>query len=190
MKNVIIYSQKKPMSREYFSRIYDILEYSFPKPEHRSFDAHFAEFDKPEFRSMVLEDGDILGFMNFWELSSFIYLEHFAVIKELRGKGLGASLMDELKRIAADQPMILEVEPLGTSDIAARRVHFYERLGFVLNPYRYIQPPYNDGEYPLPLSIMSCPRTLLPEEFLTARNELYRTAYELPETSGLFSEDI
>ncbi len=190
MKNFKIYSQQHPMSREYFSRIYDILEYSFPKSERRGFNEHYAEFKKPEFRSMVLEDDDILGFMNYWELCGSIYLEHFAVIKEMRGKGLGASLMDELKRISDDRPMILEVEPPKISETAARRVHFYERLGFVLNPYKYYQPPYSSGEQPLPLLIMSYPKALSREEFTAARNELYRTAYELPETSELYSENI
>lgn len=190
MKNIKIYDYQQPMSREYFSRIYDILEYSFPKTERRSSRAHYAEFNKPGFRSMVLEEGNILGFMNFWELSSFIYLEHFAIIKEMRGKGLGAYLMNELKKVSDKRPIILEAELPDTDNTAARRVHFYERLGFVLNPYKYLQPPYNNGERPLPLAIMSYPKALSREGFTDVRNELYRTAYELPDTSVLYSEEI
>lgn len=190
MKTIKIYNKKEPMSREYFSQIFDILKNSFPQAERRSFDAHFSEFENPEFRSMVLEDNDILGFMNYWELCGFIYLEHFAIIKEMRGKGLGALLMDELKKMSGKLPIILEVELPEISDIAERRVHFYERLGFILNSYKYLQPPYNDGEKPQPLAIMSYPKALSGDEFISVRSELYRRAYELPEDSDLFLSEI
>ncbi len=190
MKEITIYSYKNPMSREQFSRIFGILEYSFPKSERRGYSEHLAEFTRPAFRSMVLSDGGILGFMNFWELKGFIYLEHFAVVKEMRKKGLGAYLMDELKKLSDSRPIILEAEPPEQSDIAARRVRFYERLGFVLNSYKYFQPPYSEGEPPLPLCIMSYPNALSREEFLRIRNELYRGAYEVPEGSDLYSTEL
>ena len=189
MDRITVYSNKEPMSREYFSKIFEILEYSFPKTEHRSENEHFAEFDKQAFRSMVLDDGNnsIKGFMNYWELNGFIYLEHFAVAKEMRGQGLGTYLMGELKKTALDRPLILEADPPGESEVASRRVRFYERLGFVLNKYRYFQPPYSADEQPLPLSVMSYPKGLSPEEFVQIRDELYRGAYDIPEGSDLFS---
>ena len=188
MNRITTYSYKVPMSRRYFSKLFEILEYSFPETEHRSANEHFAEFNKHTFRSMVLDDREtetIMGFMNYWELDGFIYLEHFAVAKELRGQGLGTYLMDELKKIS--RTIILEAEPPAQSETAARRVHFYERLGFVLNNYKYVQPPYSDDEKPLPLSIMSYPNALSREEFFTIRNELYRGAYDIPEGSDLYS---
>ena len=189
MNKIKIYSYKEPMSREYFSRVFEIIEYSFPKTEHRSLNEHFAEFKKDTFRSMVLDDGGmIMGFMNFWELDGFIYLEHFAVAKDLRGQGLGTYLMDELKKISGT--IILEAEPPEQSEIAARRVSYYKRLGFFLNRYKYFQPPYSDGEQPLPLSIMSYPDALSRTRFINIRNELYRSAYEISEGSDLYSAKI
>ena len=186
MKKITIYSYKYPMSREYFSRLFEIIEYSFPETEHRSEDEHFDEFKRHTFRSMVLDDdGAIMGFMNYWELDGFVYLEHFAVARELRKNGLGTYLMEELKKISGT--IILEAEPPEQSGTAARRVGFYERLGFYLNRYKYFQPPYSSGEQPLPLSIMSYPDSLSRAEFVRIRNELYRGAYELPEESDLYS---
>lgn len=190
MKEISIYSHKNPMSREQFSKIFEILEYSFPKSERRGYNEHLSEFSKPAFRSMVLSDGGVLGFMNFWELEGFIYLEHFAVAKEMRGSGLGTFLMDELKKVSDSRPIILEAEPPEQSETAARRIRFYERLGFILNRYKYFQPPYSNGEAPLPLCIMSCPDELRSEEFLRIRNELYRGAYEVPERSDLYSTEL
>lgn len=190
MEKITIYSHEYPMSREYFLRLFEILEYSFPKSERRGSEEHFSEFKKPAFRSMVLDDGTMSGFMNFWILDGFIYLEHFAVAKEMRGQGLGAYLMDELKKISGGLPIILEAEPPEINDTASRRVRFYERLGFVLNGYKYLQPPYNDGEQPLPLAIMSFPNALSRDGFLRIRSELYRGAYEVPESSDLYSAEI
>ncbi len=190
MKRITLYSNKYTMSREYFSRVFEILEYSFPKSERRSFEEHFSEFERPAFRSMVLDDSTVLGFMNYWDLNGFLYLEHFAVAEEMRGKGIGAFLMDELKKTADGLPIILEAEPPDQNDIAARRVCFYERLGFTLNKYKYLQPPYSSGERPLLLSIMSYPNALSRDEFLKTRNELYRGAYEVPEGSDLYSAEL
>ena len=188
MKKNTTYSYKEPMSRGYFSRLFEIIEYSFPETEHRSEEEHFDEFKRQTFRSMVLDDdGTIMGFMNYWELDGFVYLEHFAVAKEFRKNGLGTYLMNELKKISGSRPLILEAEPPGQSETAAHRVSFYERLGFYLNSHKYFQPPYSSDEQPLPLSIMSYPDPLSSADFIRIRNELYRGAYELPEDSDLYS---
>lgn len=187
MKEITIYSKNYPIPRGIFSEMFRILEYSFPKTERRDMNAHFSEFERPAFRSMIVEDGTVIGFMNYWELTGFVYLEHFAVAKEFRGHGLGAELMSELRARTSNRPIILEAEPPEQGDIALRRVCFYERIGFSLNPYSYLQPPYHDGEAPLPLVLMSAPHPLEYEEFIKIRNTLYREAYELPQNSDLYS---
>lgn len=178
MNNVTIYSAQNPMPRELFTRLFAIMEYSFPKDERRDFDEQFAEFGKPLFRSLVREDNDnISGFMNYWQLDGFVYLEHFAVAKELRGHGLGSKLMEKLCAVA-DCPIILEAEPPELSETAAHRIGFYKRLGFFLNNYEYYQPPYHKGEKPVRLMIMSKPAPLSEEQFTKIKNTLYRDAYE------------
>lgn len=180
--NITIYGNENPMPREYFTRLYAIMEYSFPKDERRGLEEQFAEFEKPRFRSLVHEeDGEIAGFMNYWQLSGFVYLEHFAVARELRGRGMGAALMEELCG-ATDCPIILEAEPPEQDETAARRIRFYERLGFRLNPYEYYQPPYRDGDIPVRLMIMSKPSPLSEAEFREVRSTLYREAYETDES--------
>lgn len=182
MNNVTIYSIEKTMPRELFTRLFAIIEYSFPKDERRSFDDHFAEFTKPLFRSLVWEeDGSIVGFMNYWQLNGFVYLEHFAVSKELRGRGLGSRLMEKLCE-ATNCPIVLEVEPPELSEAAVRRIGFYNRLGFHLNEYEYFQPPYHKDEKPVRLMIMSRPSPLSEERFAEVRSSLYRDAYETDES--------
>lgn len=186
MSKLKTFNSANPMPKEIFSQMYEILEYSFPKTERRSRKGHLSELNKPLFRSLVLlEDEKVQGFMNYWDLSEFVYLEHFAIAKELRGQGVGSRLMSELRSSIENRPIILEVEPPQQSDIAARRIKFYERLGFVLNEYPYLQPPYENDE-PLPLAIMSTERKLDPNEFKKIKFALYRNVYNVPENSELY----
>lgn len=186
MKNISIYSKENPISFDIFAQLYEILEYSFPDEERSTRSGHLFEFKDPLFRSMVFEDGAVRGFMNYWEFEDFIYLEHFAVARELRGQGLGAKLINELRSIAPNNRIVLEAEPPKQSEIAYRRVRFYERLGFFLNKYTYLQPPYKSNDPPIPLVIMSTERELSHKEFLITRNLIYRNVYELPESSELY----
>ncbi len=185
MKKITVYNKKNPIPQDMFSQMYEILEYSFPKSERRDLSGLLSEFENPSFRSLILYDEFALGFMNFWDLSKFVYLEHFAIAKELRGHGLGAELMNELQSLVKS-PIILETEPPALSDIARRRVKFYERLGFVLNEYEYLQPPYRSSDSPLPLVVMSTKKALSTNEYLSFRNAVYRNVYGLPETSELY----
>lgn len=181
MNNVTIYSIENPMPRELFMRLFAIMEYSFPGDERRDFEDQYAEFTKPPFRSLVREEnGSIAGFMNYWQLNGFVYLEHFAVAKELRGRGLGSELMEKLCEIT-NCPLILEVEPPELSEAAVHRIGFYKRLGFFPNEYEYFQPPYHKGEKPVRLMIMSKPSPLSKKQFTEIKNTLYRDAYETDE---------
>ncbi len=181
MNKITIYSSGDPMPREKFERLFNIIEYSFPKDERRSFNDHFGEFNDPHFRSLVQEENDTIeGFMNYWQLDGFVYLEHFAIAKELRGQGLGSTLMETLYQ-SIDCPIILEVEPPEISLTAFNRINFYKRLGFYLNEYEYYQPPYHKNENPLRLMIMSKPAPLSEARFSEIRHILYRDAYKTDE---------
>ena len=59
--------------------------------------------------------------------------------------------LTELSRL----PIVLEVEPPESSAEAARRVKFYEELGFVGWQTPYIQPAYSKDKSPVPLMLMS-----------------------------------
>lgn len=172
---------ENPMTREQYAALFEIMEYSFPACERRDFDEQFSEFQKVPFRSMVLEDSEnplkILGFMNYWELSEIVYLEHFAVAREFRRHGIGGRLMKRLCE-THDIPVILEVEPPETSDYAVRRIKFYENLGFFANDYEYYQPPYRANETPVRLILMSSGTPLSSEEFVRVRDVIYSDAYE------------
>ena len=180
MYETTLYSPENPLSNELFSELFEILEYSFPEDERRDFEAQLAKSNCPEFRTMTLSDnGKILGFLNFWELSDFVYLEHFAVAKELRGKGLGSELIRQLCAICTGKTIVLEAEPPELNEFSARRIEFYRRLGFHTNPFPYKQPPYRKGDNPVELVIMSQPTPLSESDFTEKIREIYQRVYDL-----------
>lgn len=178
MKDITIYSKDNMIEEAVFEQVWKLMETSFPSDERWDKSGFLSEYQNSEFRSMVYHpDGKLGGVMDFWDFGSFIYIEHFAVQPHLRGQGIGAALMSELSRIAGGRPYLLEAEPPQDSDIAARRVSFYERLGFVLNSYEYIQPAMGEDEHPLPLVIMSAPSALTEEQFIFVRDKMYEKVY-------------
>lgn len=100
--------------------------------------SHFWAFPKPQ------EEGE----------TDFFYIEHFATLPHLRGKGIGASALKAFASVAQDRPIVLEVEPPQT-ETARRRVGFYRRAGFELLEIPYMQPPYRPGGEEVPLCLMS-----------------------------------
>lgn len=183
--NVTIYSGANLPPPEIFDSLFELMEQSFPACERRTRAEHWAEFRRPQFHSLCYcPKGMIAGFMNYWEMEDFLYLEHFAVSPELRGKGIGAELAEELKKLARGL-IVLEAEPSEQSDMAQRRTRFYERLGFSVNPYDYLQPPISANQPPVPLRLLTYPRAVSQEEYLRIRDGLYTKVYRIGSDWGL-----
>ena len=119
--------------------------------------------------------GELMAFLAVWEFDTFLFVEHFAVRKSCRNGGLGAVLLTQLTA-QSRKPVILEVE-LPTGELEARRIAFYERNGFVMNPIEYMQPAMGEDRHAIPLRIMSYPKRLLADEFETMRDVLYCHVY-------------
>lgn len=189
MDEITIYSRENPIPQECFAELYEIMEYSFPPTERGSSRLHQREFERERFRSLCmpyeLNGGKISAFMNYYVFDDFVFLEHFAVARELRGKGIGSKLVQELLS-RENKSVVLEAEPASQSDYAARRIAFYQRLGFNVNPYVYYQPAFS-SEYPaIELVLLSCPKPLAEDEFVKVRNILYKEVYRInPPADGI-----
>lgn len=90
-----------------------------------------------------------VGLVTVWEFDGFSYVEHFAVQPGLRGAGVGSWVLSQLR-----EPVILEVEPAGSTPEAERRIRFYERNGFRVLDVPYVQPPYSSELPELELKLM------------------------------------
>lgn len=102
-----------------------------------------------------------VGFVALWHLSSVDYIEHLAVDDSLRGKGVGSRALTTLfaDRPEDAKPVVLEIDPRVTP-IEVRRAHFYERLGFVVNPQSHRHPPYRLDVAAHELELLSLGRML------------------------------
>ena len=115
-----------------------------------------------------------IGLLTTWTFDSFTYIEHFALSPEVRGRGYGSEALAML--IArTEQPLILEAEP-PTDELTRRRIGFYERSGFTLYDYPYVQPAYTADSQPVPLCLMGTLDTqdiMLDQVSRTLHREVY-----------------
>lgn len=147
--------------RNYPQFIYEIKELyisSFPPQERRlweDIEQLLSQHGSPFNLLVIVSNGVFAGFISWWNLNKFYYIEHFAVIESMRSCGVGT---DALKQFIAStsMPIVLEVELPDSSEMAQRRIKFYQRNGFTPHPnFQYIQPPYSLNLPPVPLMLMT-----------------------------------
>lgn len=135
-----------------FKSAWELYQQSFPTHEQRSLKSQEKAMRHVDCYFEVMEQNDsLVGLLIRWETKHFNYIEHFCVAPNRRGKGEGSYILSTLKD---NLPIILEIDPPET-DIAKRRLAFYQRAGFVQNPYIYLHPPYQKEGKAFPLEIMT-----------------------------------
>lgn len=114
------------------------------------------------------------GFVFFWTLPGFAFIEHMAVAADLRGRGAGSEILHWMEQ---QYPrIVLEAEPASKSKDAARRIQFYGRLGYTPFAADYTQPPYQAAYPPQPMLLLHNQRTdMLPFERVAA--SIYEHVY-------------
>lgn len=139
--NQIIVTGKESPSYPDFEKLYRL---SFPIFEQRTEEQQMQAFLSPSYHLTVYaEEETFVGFIAYWEFTHYLYIEHFAIHPDLRGKGYGSIVLKTLQD-GYDKRLLLEIDPV-TDDISAKRLHFYELNGFTANPYPHVHPPYREG---------------------------------------------
>ncbi len=154
-----------PVTEERLPLVYEKQVSAFPYEERRDFCDLKECFNNKYFNFLEIFDCEkdiFCGFVSPWNFSDFVYIEHLAVDENLRNGAYGSRTV-ELIKSTYNKPVILESEH-GFTDIQKRRLGFYERLGFKINDYDYIQPSYHGGEG-VPLKILSYPALLSKTKF-------------------------
>ncbi len=133
-----------------------LLTAAFPPEEYRDFEElRVLTQDDPRFRNhAILDRGELVGVLSYWDFGRFHYVEHFAVCPGMRNRGYGRKVLGML-RSRLHTPVVLEVER-PDSELAARRIAFYRRNGFTLWESDYVQPPYRPGGDAVPMRLMVC----------------------------------
>ena len=155
-----------------------LLHYSFPPEERRNDECQRSNTDhEPLFECYLITEGSTaIGLVTVWKLNGFNYIEHLATSPELRNKGYGRQIMEQVK---ANFPgiTILEVEP-PENEMSKRRIGFYHRCGFELCEKEYLQPPYRQGEKPFRLCLMFRGSDSIDSLFEHIRNEIHQKVYK------------
>lgn len=161
----------KSVGVEEATEIYALMTQHFIEDERRDLADFLQAIRRPQYTMYGLwQNGVRVGYAGIWTLNGMFFMEHFAVVQEYRGRGVGSACLQTL--LQRFHSMVLEVEhPTGETE--KRRIAFYERNGFVREPFDYLQPSYHGGE-PLSLELMSYP-SHLPDDSIV--DEIYATVY-------------
>lgn len=160
-----------------FDKVFDIMERSFPPDERRPKSEQLALLNNPAHSIYILQkSSNIAAFITVWRFDGFAFIEHFAVHPDFRCNGTGSFILSEIIPYLGVR-VCLEAEP-PLNEISKRRIGFYERNGFTLNEYPYMQPPISNGKLPVPLMIMTTGGGISESEFNNIRDIIYREVYK------------
>ncbi len=144
--------------------VLSLYENAFPYCERREASAFAAALEDERFHCMLIHDDDEtpVGFLTWWDAGTYLYLEHFATLPAVRGRGYGRAVLDIMKQTG--RLLVLEAE-LPEDELTRRRVGFYTRAGFITNPHRHLQPPYHADKVILEMRLMTYPRAVSVAEY-------------------------
>lgn len=135
-----------------------LYQISFPSHEQReAFSQKEILKDNAYHFELIFDNNVFVGLVLYWEMSNYIYIEHFCIAPEMRNRQYGQKILAFLQE--KGKIVLLEIDP-PVEDISVRRKGFYERCGFVENDYEHVHPPYHKGNEGHKLVIMSSPETV------------------------------
>lgn len=147
----------KNTTDNYFQKAWEIYEDAFPLSERRLLEAQSNVMKVPNYHfDITIIEKQLIGFLLWWEIETYRYIDHFATSVQMRNKGYGKLILEKFMDSNNNKPILLEVE-LPNSTINQRRIKFYEKIGFKLNQHYYEIPPLNESQAPLQLLLMSYP---------------------------------
>lgn len=161
-----------------FLKLIPLYTEAFPAEERREVE-QLKELllHEPEMYFNVVEfERELAGLVVYWDFKSFYYLEHLAVFAEMRNKKIGQQILDWIGK-HLNGLRLLEVEPAET-EIAVRRINYYQRNGYQILDKTYLQPSYRqeeEGVFPLWIMGNSPVQSekVLEEQLQMIRNKVY-----------------
>jgi GNAT superfamily N-acetyltransferase len=159
----------------WFVQLDELYESAFPWHEKREPEAKVHALNSPNyvlqawFDNEPLGDEQFIGLMGAWRFEDYTYIEHLAVNGKLRAQGYGKRMLSQFLHM---QPLtILEIDPL-TTEIAHKRLRFYQSLGFHENAFAHRHPAYHADTPDHELIVLSYPQAIRDEQYQTFRNDL------------------
>lgn len=168
---------------EHTEKACKLYESAFPECERRPTEAWLALMkNEPDFHVMAIGTESLfVGFLTYWQMSGYVYVEHFAIMPEARGGGIGEHMMWQF--LQEHPRLVLEAEP-PTDEMARRRIAFYRRCGLEMSERPYEQPPYYPEAPSVPLVLMSTNPAWLEARFEEVRRAIARKVYGVDKSLG------
>lgn len=155
MENVNCLPITTPQEWAFFTKL---IQDSFSADEYRNLNQieSLAASPSSGYIPYIIYQGEnMVGLITMWDFSGgnppFLYYEHFAISPELRGSGIGTTVLDLI--INTGKSIIIETA-LPTDEISKKRVKFYQKLGFKIMNIDYVQPAYSPDKKAIPMQIM------------------------------------
>lgn len=141
-------------SNQGLEEIKELYLNSFPAYERREFNELEKQLEKSYNQIFQVRLNQIIiGFISLWNFDDFVFVEHFAIYPNQRGKGYGKLVVQEVMDTTS-KPIVLEVEPPIDED-SIRRVRFYCNFGLSILPQVYMQPSYDGVKPGVELKLMT-----------------------------------
>lgn len=141
------------------SGLWQLYQEAFPREERRSWHQQCRAMALEEsFCCLEMREADVVvGLIFCWEMGGAVFVEHFAVKAELRGRGLGRRMLEYLQNCG--RPLVLEAE-LPLDEVAVRRLRFYQNAGFTILPVEHVQLPFHKDTPAVAMHLLSWPAPL------------------------------
>jgi len=146
-----------------FATVDALYESAFPLHEKRDHAAKLRALSHPDYCLQAWFDGEqFVGLIGAWQFDGYAYIEHLAVNDKLRAQGYGKRMLHQF--LQQSPRTLLEIDPL-TTDIAHRRLRFYQAMGFQLNDYHHHHPTYHAQIADHELLVLSYPVKLNEQDY-------------------------
>lgn len=148
-----------------YEKAIELYRISFPYHEQRETPSRKRILEDEAYHfELLFDDTTFVGLVLYWEATDFLYVEHFCILPEMRGRKYGQTVLEMLAN--SGKPIILEIDP-PIDEVSRRRKCFYERCGFAENPYPHMHPPYHRGNEGHALVVMTYPKAIAPQAYET-----------------------
>lgn len=146
-----------------YSKAMELYRISFPFHEQRKPSSQIEILGNEEYQfNLIYDDSVLVGMILCWETESFIYVEHFCILPEMRNKKYGQRALELLNQ--RGKKVILEIDP-PIDAVSIHRKAFYERVRYKANDFWHIHPPYHEEFSGHQLVVMSYPERLSKIEY-------------------------
>lgn len=134
--------QKVTLFSRQYREVKQLYQTAFPKVERLPYLPLILNTYRPLADCYAYYDGDsFVGLAYLLQNDDLLYLFFLAVNTKIRSRGYGSAILQDIKKVAGNRPIILAIEPLDESadNYAQRqkRVAFYAKNGFQLTAYYY-----------------------------------------------------